>query len=253
MASHGPTGLPTSQNPFTSTPGSTCSHVRSSSEFQPIGRSVSIARFSLRSWLKGSPSTASPRTGDILDIGTPEKHAYAQTWFAEHPASERRALFLDRDGVILEALPRGEYLTDWDQSKLVDGIGSLVSSARAAGYLTVVVTNQPQVSRGLLSESKLQAIHDRMADALEGQLDAIYYCPHADGDGCDCRKPKHGMLLRGSRELKIALERSIFVGDSDRDVLAGTSAGCRTVFIRNDYNAGGGCPLRSGIRRQHAF
>ena len=204
----------------------------------PAGRPVSLDREVLPALVaEGQPLSALPASEDILDIGTPEKLAYAQSWFAAHPARRRRALFLDRDGVILHALPRGEYLTDWRQSRLVDGIGSLVTAARAAGYLTVVVTNQPQVSKGLLSESALRSIHDRMEGELDGQLDAIYYCPHTDQDGCMCRKPKDGLLLRGSADLDIALDRSLFVGDSYRDVLAGASAGCRTVFVRNEYNA----------------
>jgi len=202
----------------------------------PEGRPVSLDREILPAAVeRGDPIYAYPGDQDILDIGTPEKLAYAQTWYSEQTARRRRALFLDRDGVIVRALPRGEYLTDWSQTDLMDGIQSLVSSARAAGYLTVVVTNQPQVSRGLLSEGKLREIHDRMEAALGG-VDAIYYCPHTDEDACNCRKPKNGMLLRGSQDVGSALDQSIFVGDSDRDVLAGSSAGCRTVFIRNEYN-----------------
>ena len=174
---------------------------------------------------------------DILDIGTPEKHAYAQEWFAAHPCRDAARAFLDRDGVILHALPRGEYLTDWSQSRLVDGIESLVGSAQAAGYLTVVVTNQPQVSRGLISEDKLRAIHDRMAAALDGRLDAIYYCPHTDKDGAPAASRRPACYYAAASDLEIDLERSLMVGDSDRDVLAGSSAGCRTVFIRNEYNA----------------
>ena len=149
----------------------------------------------------------------------------------------RRALFLDRDGVILEAPPRGEYLIDWSECRLVDGIGSLVTTARASGYLVVVVTNQSQVARGMLSEAELRSMHEQMTRALDGQVDAIYYCPHKDEDRCECRKPKAGMLLRGSRDLDIALDRSVMVGDSDRDVLAGSAAGCRTIFVRNAHNA----------------
>jgi D-glycero-D-manno-heptose 1,7-bisphosphate phosphatase len=204
----------------------------------PAGRPVSLDREVLPAVLaQGMALYGVPTAADILDIGTPAKYEYAKEWFAAHPARENRALFLDRDGVILEALPRGEYLTDWSQSRLVDGIQNLVRTAKAAGYVTIVATNQPQVSRGLLSEDGLRAIHDSMSALLDGQLDAIYYCPHADRDACDCRKPKDGMLLRGSRELNVALDRSIFVGDSDRDVKAGRSAGCRTVFIRNQYNS----------------
>lgn len=204
----------------------------------PAGRPVSLDREVLPAVLaKGLPLYAIPTQADILDIGTPQKYEYAKRWFAAHPSRQRRALFLDRDGVILEALPRKEYLTDWSQATLVDGIQDLVRAAKAAGYVTLVATNQPQVNRGLLSEDRLRAIHDRMSALLDGQLDAIYHCPHIDADACDCRKPKDGMLLQGSRDFHVALDRSIFVGDSDRDVLAGTSAGCRTVFIRNQYNA----------------
>jgi len=207
-------------------------------EHIPAGRAVSLDREVLPGLVAaGRPLHAVAASDDILDIGTPQKLAFAQSWFAAHPSRKRRALFLDRDGVIIHALPRGEYLTDWSQSSLVNGIDTLVRTARSAGYLTVVVTNQPQISRGLLSEDGLRSIHDRMESALDRQLDAIYYCPHTDADGCDCRKPKDGMLLRGSRDLGIDLDRSILVGDSDRDVHAGTAAGCRTVFVRNAFNA----------------
>lgn len=204
----------------------------------PEGRPVSLDREVLPAVLaKGLPLFALPTTGDILDIGTPAKYQHARDWFAAHPARARRALILDRDGVIIEALPRGEYLTDWSQAALVDGIAALVGTAKAAGYVVLVATNQPQVNRGLLSDERLRDIHDRMRALLDNQIDAVYYCPHIDADACDCRKPKDGMLLRGSRDFSVALDRSLFVGDSDRDVLAGQAAGCRTVFIRNAYNA----------------
>jgi histidinol-phosphate phosphatase family protein len=204
----------------------------------PPGRPASLDGEVLPSALAdGHPLYAVPTDADILDIGTPAKYDLAKAWFAAHSSRRQRALFLDRDGVILEALPRGEYLTRLDQLKLVDGIGDLVRMAKAAGYRTLVATNQPQVGRGLLSEDQLQVVHGRMSALLDGLLDAIYYCPHTDADACDCRKPKDGMLLRASREFQVALDRSIFVGDSDRDVLAGTTAGCRTVFIRNAHNA----------------
>lgn len=204
----------------------------------PVGRPVSLDREVLPAVLaKGEPLYAIPTEADILDIGTPAKYEYAKEWFAEHPSRRQRALFLDRDGVILEALPRKEYLTDWSQARLVDGIQDLVRAAKAAGYLTLVATNQPQVNRGLLSEEQLRTIHARMTALLDHQVDAVYHCPHTDADACDCRKPKDGMLLRAGRDFHVALDRSIFVGDSDRDVAAGASAGCRTVFIRNQYNA----------------
>lgn len=174
---------------------------------------------------------------DILDIGTPEKYAHARKWFAAHPARKRRALFLDRDGVIFRAFPRGEYITDWRQVALADGIKRVVSAAQAAGYVTIVATNQPQISRHLIDEAGVEAIHRRMTDALDGSVDGVYYCPHTDADGCECRKPKPGLLLRARRDWNICMERSIMVGDSDRDILAGAAGGCRTIFVRNEHNA----------------
>ncbi len=204
----------------------------------PAGRPVSLDREILPALVaEGAPVFGRPPEDEVLDSGTPEKDARARAWFAAQPARQRRALFLDRDGVILRALPRAQYLTSWEQAVLMDGIGELIAKARAAGYRVVVVTNQPQVGRGLLAERDLQAIHERMAAAVGGGLDAIYYCPHIDADRCDCRKPKAGLLRRAARELNLCAERSLMVGDSDRDVAAGQSSGCRTVFIRNEYNA----------------
>lgn len=204
----------------------------------PEERPVSLDREVLPPLVaQGVPIFGLPASEEILDIGTPEKYARARQWFARHPARRRKALFLDRDGVILRALPRGEYLTDLRQAALLDGISSLVKGAREAGYLVVVVTNQPQVGRGLLRENELRSIHRHMSAALGGGLDAVYYCPHTDSDGCECRKPKPGLLRRAAAEWNISPERSLMVGDSDRDVLAGRAAGCRTVFVRNEYNA----------------
>jgi len=150
---------------------------------------------------------------------------------------QQRALFLDRDGVIFQSPPRGEYLVTWDQCRLVDGIVALARTARERGYAVVVVTNQGQVAKGLMTEAELAELHARMIDALEGQVDAVYYCPHHDVHACECRKPKPGMLLQAGRDRQLDLARSIMVGDSDRDVLAGAAAGCTTVFVRHAFNA----------------
>jgi histidinol-phosphate phosphatase family protein len=150
---------------------------------------------------------------------------------------QRPALFLDRDGVIFHAPPRGEYLVSWDQCRLADGVAALARHARDRGYLVVVVTNQGQVAKGMLNEEQLGQLHARMIESLGGQVDAVYFCPHTDAHGCDCRKPKPGMLRQAGRDLSIDFSRSIMVGDSDRDILAGSAAGCTTVFVRNEFNA----------------
>lgn len=152
----------------------------------------------------------------------------------------RKAVFLDRDGIICRALPRGEYLLNTNQFFLLDGISSLLKTIQASGYFSIVVTNQGQISKGLLSEGELKSIHLFMEESLARDgalLSMIYFCPHHDIDRCECRKPKPGMLLNAARDFSLDLKRSIMVGDSDRDVGAGRSVGCKTIFVRNEFNA----------------
>lgn len=149
----------------------------------------------------------------------------------------RRALFLDRDGVINEATPRGVYLLEPKQFKLLDGIVNLLKAAHEKDYVVPVVTNQPAVAKGLLPQHRLDLIHARMHRLLPGLIDKVYVCPHVNEDACDCRKPLAGMLHQATEELSLDLDRSLIVGDSNTDVLAGQAAGVKTVFIRNAYNA----------------
>ena len=147
-----------------------------------------------------------------------------------------KALFLDRDGIICKPLPRGEYLVRWDQFVFQDGIRDLAEFAKRKGYRVIIATNQPQVARGLLLEGDLADIHDKMNQGLPGLLDGIYQCPHVDEDNCECRKPKPGLLARAALDLGIDLAKSFFLGDSFKDVNAGTAAGCITIFLHNEYN-----------------
>ncbi len=111
------------------------------------------------------------------------------------------------------------------------------------GFKVIIATNQSGVARGYFTEDRLKEIHQRLLEMLfqEGaSIDAIYYCPHLlEGTApeysieCQCRKPKTGMLLRAAREHGIALRESFMIGDTPADVLAGKSAGCKTVFVKN--------------------
>lgn len=148
-----------------------------------------------------------------------------------------RALFLDRDGVVCEALPRGEYLTSLEEFILLPGITELLTASHEKGFLNVVVTNQPQIAKGLISEAELENIHTEMQEQLPKLIDKVYYCPHVGADLCDCRKPLPGMLDRAIEELDIEMHGSYMIGDSDKDVGAGKAAGCKTIFVRNDHNA----------------
>ena len=150
----------------------------------------------------------------------------------------RRAVFLDRDGVINRALERdGKPYppTTLAEFEILPEVSSACAKLKAAGFLLVVTTNQPDVGRGTLKQEVVEKIHAHMAAQLP--IDRVEVCFHP-GKGlsdCDCRKPKPGMLLRAARELGIDLAQSWMVGDRWRDVDCGHAAGCRTVFIDRGY------------------
>lgn len=149
----------------------------------------------------------------------------------------RAAVFLDRDGTIIEDVP---YLADPARVKLLPTSGAALRRLGDAGFLVVVVTNQSAIGRGLLTHDGLAAVHDEMQRQLADfgvELDGHYYCPVAPASdtaaGHPDRKPAPGMLLRAARELDIDLRRSWMVGDSLRDAQAGRNAGCRgTLLVR---------------------
>ncbi|HUI76380.1 MAG TPA: HAD family hydrolase [Bryobacteraceae bacterium] len=147
-----------------------------------------------------------------------------------------KAVFLDRDGVLNEAIvrdgrPHSPQTTD--QLKLVpDALGAL-SALKAAGFLLIVVTNQPEVARGTQSRQAVEEINSAMARQLP--LDAFYTCWHDDPDACPCRKPKPGLLTEAAATWGIDLGWSYLVGDRWRDIDAGAAAGCKTVLIDYHY------------------
>ncbi|MBU6409769.1 MAG: HAD family hydrolase [Verrucomicrobia bacterium] len=155
-----------------------------------------------------------------------------------HVPARARAVFLDRDGVINRALKRdgkpypprnpGEF-------EILPGVPAALAKLKAAGFLLIVATNQPDVGRGSLAREAVEAIHREMLRQLP--IDRVEVCYHAGrGDSeCDCRKPKPGMLLRAAGELGIDLASSWMIGDRWRDVDCGRAAGCRTIFIDCDY------------------
>lgn len=141
-------------------------------------------------------------------------------------------MFLDRDGVV--AVPefrdgRSYAVRRVEDFALYDDAPRSVRALTEAGWIAVVATNQPDIGNGLVAAETVEAMHDILRAALP--LAAIEMCPHAQGAGCDCRKPKPGMLLRAAARLDIDLSESWMVGDRAGDVEAGRAAGCRTVFI----------------------
>ena len=149
-----------------------------------------------------------------------------------------RAVFLDRDGVINRALEHEEMPyppRNLAEFEIYPEVPAACAKLKAAGFLLIVATNQPDVGRGMLDQSIVEKIHAHMTSVL--LIDRVEVCYHP-GQGlsnCDCRKPKPGMLLRAARELNINLEQSWMVGDRWRDVDCGHAAGCKTIFIDRGY------------------
>ena len=141
----------------------------------------------------------------------------------------RRAVFLDRDGVINERMPEGRYVTCWEEFKLLPGAAEAIRKLNDLGFLVVIVTNQRGIAKGLYTEEDLEEIHERMKREIErisgGRIDAIYYCPHERDENCPCRKPKPGMVLRAAEEMGIDLASSYLIGDSPTDIECGRAAG----------------------------
>lgn len=158
--------------------------------------------------------------------------------------SDRPAVFLDRDGVIVEEVG---YLGHPDQLRLLPGAAAAIRALNLRGLPTVVVTNQAGVARGYFSEARVAEIHAALSQmlAVEGaRIDAYHYCPHHPSAGrgpytidCACRKPRPGMLLAASATLGLDLSACFLVGDKPLDVAAGVEAGCATVLVRSGYGA----------------
>jgi D-glycero-D-manno-heptose 1,7-bisphosphate phosphatase len=156
------------------------------------------------------------------------------------------AVFFDRDGTLIHD---PGYLNHPDQVQVVDGAAEALKEFQGLGYKTVVASNQSGVARGIVTVEMLERIHDRLRELLAvkgATLDAIYYCPyHPDGvvpeytKESDWQKPKPGMLLAAAQEMDLDLTRSWMIGDSDRDVEAGRSAGCKTILINSTHSEPG--------------
>ena len=149
----------------------------------------------------------------------------------------RRAVFLDRDGVINRAVVRdGKPYppASLAEMEILPGVAQAMCDLHAQGWLLVVVTNQPDVARGTQTREAVEAINRRLQQTLP--IDEFRTCYHDSGDECDCRKPLPGALLASAKLHGIDLSASYMVGDRWRDTEAGERAGCKTIFIDYGYD-----------------
>ena len=147
-----------------------------------------------------------------------------------------RAVFLDRDGVLNRAVVRDgrPYPPDSvDALEILPAVPEALADLKRAGFLLLVVTNQPDVARGKQSREQVEAIHEKLRRCLP--LDGIFACYHTDSDGCDCRKPLPGLLTRAAAQYGLYLSSCYMVGDRWRDVDAGYKAGCQSILLDYGY------------------
>jgi D-glycero-D-manno-heptose 1,7-bisphosphate phosphatase len=155
----------------------------------------------------------------------------------------KKATFLDRDGVINRKPPEGQYVTRWEDLQILPGAAKAIALLNEAGFRVIVVSNQRCVAKGLLTGPELDFMHQRMCRELAAAgavIDEVYYCPHEKQPPCSCRKPAPGMLLAAARTHQIDLTASWMIGDSDIDMEAGRSAGCRIARILKSDEAANG-------------
>lgn len=146
--------------------------------------------------------------------------------------TSRAAVFLDRDGVIIEN--RSDHIRSWEHVRFLPGSLDALRTLAATDLAVVLVTNQSAIGRGLLTPEEASHINDRLTERIVesgGRLDAVYMCPHDPAAGCDCRKPAPGMLLRAANEMALSLADSFLIGDARTDVEAARAAGVRPILV----------------------
>jgi D-glycero-D-manno-heptose 1,7-bisphosphate phosphatase len=144
----------------------------------------------------------------------------------------KRAVFLDRDGVLNRGVVKaGQPFAPFsiDDLEILPGVPEALAALRQHGFLLIVTTNQPDVSRGLGTVDQVDAIHAFMRSQMP--LDDVRVCYHDDSHRCACRKPRPGMIFAAAVEHEVQLDRSFMVGDRWRDIGAGKSAGCTTILV----------------------
>lgn len=188
----------------------------------------------------------------LKDIGTPDRLEKTEKDYISgkigrlNKSKKRKAIFLDRDGIINKEVDNLHKIQDFE---LIDGVSQAVEKINSSEFLTIVVTNQPVIAKGFCSEEHLNEIHKKMETLLgkEGAfIDGLYYCPHHPHKGfveeipemkieCECRKPKPGLIYKAVQDYNIDLAGSYYLGDRYADIKAGQSAGMQTILINTGH------------------
>lgn len=153
--------------------------------------------------------------------------------------SDKKILLIDRDGVINKKAPRGEYILKEKDFEFIEDSIEAMKILSEKGFKFIIITNQPAISKGIISEEELQKINEFLLKKLKEKnieiLD-LFYCPHDVKDNCECRKPNPGMIIEACNKYLINPKDIFFIGDDERDCLAAARAGCKSILIGNDYD-----------------
>ena len=157
-------------------------------------------------------------------VGALHRLPLTEAFFGQKPT-----VILDRDGVLNRRPPRAGYVRTWEEFQWLSGAKEALRLLRENGYRVVIVSNQAGIGRGMMTESALAEIHQHMIEEAEqagGKIESVFYCPHDWSAGCECRKPKAGMLFQAQKKFDLDLTRTLFIGDDERDQQAAEAAGC---------------------------
>ncbi|MCK9351775.1 MAG: HAD-IIIA family hydrolase [Candidatus Pacebacteria bacterium] len=174
-------------------------------------------------------------SGHHLDIGTPEALAEAEGVYKK--VYSQKAVFFDRDGVLNKKAPPHEYVTDFNRFEWNEGAKELIKEARSLGYQIIVISNQQGIAKGKMTKKFVDELHEKMNGDLRSvgtKIDAFYYCPHLENEGCACRKPKSGLFWKAIRDHRIDPARSFTIGDSESDIKASENAGVVGILVATD-------------------
>ncbi len=147
---------------------------------------------------------------------------------------DEKFIFLDRDGVLNKKKPKGKYVTEWSEWEWKKGSLDGLKILKDNNYKIILITNQPGISRGMMTEENLENIHLNMIkdiDKVGSQIESIYVCKCNWDDGCDCRKPEPGMIFNAQYDHDINLSKTYFLGDDERDMEAARRAGCKKFLV----------------------
>jgi D,D-heptose 1,7-bisphosphate phosphatase len=228
---------------------------------RPKTEKVDLDRDILKPMLRTGRVFAYSTPEYIKDMGTPERYAQVSADIANGVVSRRnlsfpqRAVFIDRDGTVNSL---HGFITRPEDFELLAGAAEAIRAINRAGYLAIIITNQPVIARGEATLEELELIHHKMETELGKAgafIDDIFYCPHHPDKGfpgeriaykidCDCRKPKPGLIFRAAEKYNIDLSRSYMAGDEEKDVQAAIAAGCRPVFLTAEPEGDAGNTLR---------